>query len=48
MANSTAARQKNRGTNQTLFAPMPVELLEAERANALKGMPMKEEGTPDL
>jgi hypothetical protein len=44
----TAARRKNRGTNQTLFAQMPGKLLEAGRANALKGMPMKKEGTPYL
>jgi len=43
-----AARWKNRGTNQTMFAPMLLKLLEAGRANALKGMPMKKEGTPNL
>ena len=31
-----------------LFAQIPVKLLEAGRANALKGMPMKKEGTPNL
>jgi hypothetical protein len=39
---------ENRGTNQTLFAQIPVKLLEAGRANALNGMPMKKEGTPYL
>jgi hypothetical protein len=42
------ARQKNRGTNQTVFAPILLKLLEADRANALKGLPMKKEGTPYL
>jgi hypothetical protein len=31
-----------------MFAPMSVKLLEAGRANALKGLPMKKEGTPNL
>jgi hypothetical protein len=39
--NATAARQKNRGTKATLFTPMPVKLLDAGRANALKGKPIK-------
>jgi len=42
------ARRKNRGTNQMVFAPMQLKLLEADCANALKGKPMKKEGTPDL
>jgi hypothetical protein len=42
------ARRKNRGATQTLFAQIPVKLLEADRANALKGMPTKREGTPNL
>ncbi len=42
------ARRKNCGTNQTVFVPMLLKLLEAGRANALKGMPMKKEGTPYL
>jgi len=42
------ARRENRGTNQTVFAPILLKLLEADRANALKGMPMKKEGTPYL
>jgi hypothetical protein len=42
------ARRKNHDTNQTVFAPMLLKLLEAGRANALKGMPMKKEGTPYL
>jgi len=42
------ARRKDRGTNQTLFAQKPVKLLEASRAKALNGMPMKKEGTPYL
>jgi hypothetical protein len=43
-----AARWKNRGTNQTVFALILLKMLEADRANALKGMPMKKEGTPYL
>jgi hypothetical protein len=43
-----AARRKNRGATQTWFAQIPVKLLEADRANALKGMPLKKEGTPYL
>jgi hypothetical protein len=39
---------ENRGTNQTVFAPMLLKLIEAGRAKALKGMPMKKEGTPYL
>jgi len=42
------ARRKNIATNQTVFAPMLLKLLETTRANALKGMPMKKEGTPCL
>jgi hypothetical protein len=42
------ARRKKRGVNQSLSAQMSVKLLEAGPANALKGMPMKKEGTPNL
>jgi len=31
-----------------MFAQILLNLLEADRANALKGMPMKKEGTPYL
>jgi hypothetical protein len=34
--------------NQTVFALILLKSLEAGRANALKGMPMKKEGTPYL
>jgi hypothetical protein len=47
-ARRSGCSAKNRRTNQTVFAPMAVNLLEAGRANALKGMPMKKEGTPYL
>jgi hypothetical protein len=31
-----------------VFAPMLLKLLEAGRANALKAIPTKKEGTPNL
>jgi hypothetical protein len=42
------ARRKNQGANHTVFAPILLKLLEAGRADALQGMPMKKEGTPYL
>jgi hypothetical protein len=47
-AGRDACSTENRGTNQTVSAPMLLKLLEADRAHALKGMPMKKEGTPYL
>jgi hypothetical protein len=43
-----AARRKNRDAKQTVFAQMPVKLIEAGRADALQTKPMKTEGTPYL
>jgi hypothetical protein len=39
MPGATAARRKIRRAKQTMFAQMPVKLLEAERADALQAQP---------
>jgi len=41
---ATAARRKNRGAKQTVFAQMPVKMLEAGRADALQVKPIKQKG----
>jgi hypothetical protein len=35
---------KNRGAKQTVFAQMPLKLLEAGRADALQAKPIKQKG----
>jgi hypothetical protein len=39
---ATAARRKNRGAKKTVFAQMPVKLLEAGRAESLQAKPIKQ------